>query len=204
MEAKHRAAKARRRRKRDERERQAEDLSREAARKAREQHELAVKARLRREKEREAEERSAEVARRNRVERERVAQGRLKNTLIKEKQDTVRHNWAIMREAAEPQEAGRPLLQPAASRSPECPYPQFGWHKMNGNGLSTARSALWQLAQSASLSIVYTSQQMFATSISWAQESEDQVQNTRVSSIVLGVNLKVKVHEPCEPIAYAY
>ncbi|CRK40265.1 hypothetical protein BN1723_015694 [Verticillium longisporum] len=166
MEAKHRAAKARRRRKRDERERQAEDLSREAARKAREQHELAVKARLRREKEREAEERSAEVARRNRVERERVAQGRLKNTLIKEKQDTVRHNWAIMREAAEPQEAGRPLLQPAASRSPECPYPQFGWHKMN--------------------------------------ESEDQVQNTRVSSIVLGVNLKVKVHEPCEPIAYAY
>ncbi|KAH6699613.1 hypothetical protein EV126DRAFT_461021 [Verticillium dahliae] len=134
MEEENRAAteKEERGRKKDERERQAEERSREAARKAREQHELAAKARLRREKEREAGERSTEVARRNRVERERVAKGRLKNTLIQEKQDTIRHNWATMRAAAERQEAERPQARPPTSRSPECSHPQLGWQRKTG------------------------------------------------------------------------
>ncbi|KAH8749725.1 hypothetical protein F5883DRAFT_580595 [Diaporthe sp. PMI_573] len=57
---------------REERARQAEERSREAGRKAREQQEQAAKERLQREKEREAEKRSEEAAKRIRVEQERI------------------------------------------------------------------------------------------------------------------------------------
>ncbi|KAH9206684.1 hypothetical protein DL95DRAFT_450716 [Leptodontidium sp. 2 PMI_412] len=139
-----------------QREREAEERSREAGRKARErqereareriqkdqekkaEQERVVKDLLRKDKERKAEERSEEAAKKRREQQDREAKERLVQILIEERQDTIRRNWMAMREQAEsrnlvPIDIRSPSLNRVESGPPaKCVHPSLGWPRKNG------------------------------------------------------------------------
>lgn len=117
---------------REQKTRQAEERSREAARRAWDDRQRAAKERIRQGRMAEAERRSEEAAARLRVEQEKAALERLKAAQMEEKLNTARCRWKEMREACESSPGKAAPRQSSPIISTTCAHPQFRWPKEKG------------------------------------------------------------------------
>ncbi|KAI8632930.1 hypothetical protein F5Y19DRAFT_491555 [Xylariaceae sp. FL1651] len=117
---------------REQKTRQAEERSREAARRAWDDRQRAAKERIRQERVAEAERKSEEAAARMRVEQEQAALERLQAAQIEEKLNAARCRWREMREACESSSSGAAPRRSSPIRSTACAHPKFQWPKRKG------------------------------------------------------------------------